>query len=289
MANNSYPITTDFESDKSITTTDELKNWIDSQITAYREHLQREEGGAEWFESGDIDGVQYVATSLKYDSQSGALVQTGTAPNYFGGLWSLATCKHRMRGHGKSGYNFPEKFKLVDEEQGLYRPTHPLLVYTATGKSGYNSERKQWLASVALVTHGFMTVSDYSRYLIDECSEAQSRYRLTRVPKEDRPSEALSHGDCHANREGITGGPPKGHDHHEQTGGSCGCGSSHDELTDDNAKDHMKCLSLGGFWYAWETPEFWRTAGGRDGYIYSKIPDRIHELGGGVPVEEGIQ
>ena len=286
MAERNYSITTDFDPDADITEKSELREWAHHTAERYEQHLQNVEGDTSWFDSSKIDGVRYVADSLEYDSTAGAIVQNHTAPNYFGGLWSLATCKHHMRGHGKRGFNFPNKFKVVDSERGLYRPTRPVFVFTYTSKSGYRSERKQWLASVALVTHGFMSMSDYAKHLLEECPDKQSRYRLTRVEEASRPPDALAHGDCHANADGDTGGPPQGHDHHSGTKNRCGCSSPIDELHKDNDKDHMRCISTTSFWYAWDTPRFWQGKNVRQGYIDNAVPENTFELGDGVPVGE---
>lgn len=286
MAGNNYPITTDFDPDTDITTQRELREWVHDTAERYEQYLQNKEEDTSWFDSSKIDGVRYVAASLEYDSTEDAIVQNHTAPNYFGGLWSLATCKHKMRGHGKGGFNFPDKFELVDPERGLYRPTRPVFVFTYTSKSGYASEQKQWLASVALVTHGFMSISDYAEYLLEECSNDQSRNRLTRVEETSRPPEALAHGDCHANAGGETGGPPQGHDHHKGTKDRCGCSSPVDEFHKDNRRDHMRCTSENSFWYAWDTPRFWQGKNIRQAYIDNAVPDDTFELGSGVPVGE---
>jgi hypothetical protein len=289
MSDSTYPITTDLNSEVQIATEAELEDWVDNAIERYQDYLRREEGDTEWFKPNTVDGAQYVSTSISYDSEQGRIVQDGSGPNYFGGMWSLATCKWSMRGHGSQGWDFPPKFKLVDEERGLYRPTRPVLIYTSTGTTSYNSQSERWLASVALVTHGFMDESDYARFLNEDCSDKQSSHRLTRVSAQDRPIEAVKHGDCHADRHGNTGGPPEGHDHHSGTVSSCGCGGSEDELHKDNEGDHMRCVSVDGFWYAWDVPRFQRASDGRQSYVENKVPQKIRDMGGGVPVEEGFK
>jgi hypothetical protein len=117
MSDSTYPITTDFNSEGQITTEAELEDWVDNEIGRYQDYLRREEGDTEWFKPNIVDGAQYVPKSLSYGSEQGRIVQDGFWSNYFGGMWSLVTCKWSMRGYGSQGWDFPPKFKLVDEER----------------------------------------------------------------------------------------------------------------------------------------------------------------------------
>jgi hypothetical protein len=51
----------------------------------------------------------------------------------------------------------------------------------------------------------------------------------------------------------------------------------------------MRCVSVDGFWYAWDVPRFQRASDGRQSYVENKVPKKIRDIGGGIQVEEGFK
>ena len=248
-----YPIIPEYEGKSLITSLEDLREWVDYRAVSYSSYLDEKGFEGHSFSTEEIGGIQYFSKSLGYDSEAG-FYQSGNGPNYFGGLYSLATCRYDLRATEdmKYGKNFEEHFEFVSPEEDLWLPKYPVLIFNSTKKTTVNGQRNHWLASVAFVTHAFRTMSGYASFLIENFDGRSLTHRLTRT--NDAPREAIKHGDCHANWNGKTGGPPENHPHHEGTESTCGCSDGEDRLHDDNADNHLKTLSINGYWHAFTEP-----------------------------------
>lgn len=219
------------------------------------------------FETSPVNGRIYPADSIDYSNGSG-LVQGGSSPSYWGGLWSLTCCKHKMRQE-----HFFDYFKEVDS--GVLRPTQPLFVFTCAGKMDsdtpeWAAERRRWLTSIALVTHAFRGMDDYGRFLLEQ-DEAARKNRLTTQESSEESTWARKKGDCHAVIEGgeVVGvdAPYPEHDHVSSSGTtSCGCSTKVKEEYDhvyheDNDTSLLKFASTSDYWMSWSEPEFYWTVG----------------------------
>jgi hypothetical protein len=219
------------------------------------------------FETSPVNGRIYPADSIDYRDGSG-LVQGGSSPSYWGGLWSLTCCKHKMRQD-----HFFDYFKQV--EPGVLRPTQPLFVFTCAGKvdsdtPDWAAERRRWLTSVALVTHAFRGMDDYGRFLLEQ-DEAAWKSRITTQDSSEETAWGRKKGDCHA----IVGdgevvgvdSPYPEHDHVSGSGTtSCGCSTSvnpeHDHVYhEDNDTSILKFASRPDYWMSWAEPQFYWTVG----------------------------
>ncbi len=225
----------------------------------------------ETFESEPVNGRIYPAKSIDYTTKSG-LVQRGSSPSYWGGLWSLTCCKHKMRQE-----KFFDYFEEV--EPGVLRPTQPLFIFTCAGKTEsdtpeWAANRRRWLTSVALVTHAFRGMDDYGRFLMDQDEPAWKK-RITTQDEAEETAWARKKGDCHAVIENgeIVGvdAPYPEHDHVSSSGtSSCGCSTTvdpeHDHgYHDDNDTSLLKFASTPKYWMSWSEPQFyWTTSNGPD-------------------------
>lgn len=256
LSDTDYPIGTEHAAQDAISAIDSiryLRKWIDDRIDAYRSEFGP-------FHNESPAGRGYVARTIRYHEDHG-LVQCGSAPSYFGGLWSLATCKKPMRGEptGDSSFNpnhpFRKYFMPASEGSG-FRPRRPVLVFTFSSRAkSYDpigSEYGNALASVAIVTHGFESMGKYGAFLQNEFDGATVDYRLSHGDNEI----ARNRGDCHVNPEtGEVRYPPDDHQH-GKADAACGCGhnpAAEDHV--DNSTHHVKCVSLPGYWIAWQDPE----------------------------------
>lgn len=219
------------------------------------------------FETSPVNGRIYPADSIDYRNDSG-LVQGGSSPSYWGGLWSLTCCKHKMRQE-----HFFDYFEEV--ESGVLRPTQPLFVFTCAGKMDsdtpdWAAERRRWLTSVALVTHAFREMDDYGRFLLEQ-DEAAWKDRITTQDSSEEAAWARKKGDCHAIVEdsevvGVDSPYPE-HDHVSSSGTtSCGCSTSvnpeHDHVYhEDNDTSILKFASRPDYWMSWSEPQFYWTVG----------------------------
>ena len=234
-----------------IESVDSLIEWMEARIDAY----ESEFGG--FRKSNDIAGRAYVARSIRYHSEKG-LVQAGSAPSYFGDLWTLATCKKYMRGEpkGDTSPNSDHPFRRFfgDPEGGVLKPVKPLFILTFSSKDPAfdtpGTVRQRSLASVAMVTHGFNEMGHYADYLRRNFSDDSIEKRLSHGGNEI----AEERGDCHADWDGNVYYPPNKHQHGEG-GGPCECSNSKaagDHI--DNNPHHVKCLSLSNYWITWNEP-----------------------------------
>jgi hypothetical protein len=219
------------------------------------------------FETSRVSGRIYPADSIDYQNSSG-LVQGGSSPSYWGGLWSLTCCKHKMRQE-----HFFDYFEEI--EPGVLRPTQPLFVFTCAGKMDsdtpdWAAERRRWLTSVALVTHAFRGMDDYGRFLLER-DEPAWKNRITTQDSSEGTSWARKKGDCHAVVEdgevvGVDSPYPE-HDHVSSSGTtSCGCSTTINPEYDhvyheDNDTSLLKFASTPDYWMSWSEPQFYWTVG----------------------------
>lgn len=281
-----YPITVDYDSESQIDSVEELIEWVYRRADDYRSKLS--DKNIDWidFDPDAIGGLFTVQTSVSFQEVDGFFTQAGTAPNYFGNTWSFATCRWMHRGHdeGNGGWNFDQFFSESPQESDILRPHQPTLVITAANSQHLLGRSRRPIASVAFVTHGFWTVEAYADYLIENCNERATGYRLTHDTESEYHTEAISFGDCHSDRNGYVDEPPEGHDHHAGTESACGCGPSLAPHK-DTASDHIKCVSLPSFWHAFaDQPKLEATNWGDRGvkYIRGEEGLRNHLTGFGL-------
>jgi len=223
--------------------------------------------GRDDFDRSPVNGRIYPADSIDYRKDSG-LVQWGSSPSYWGGLWSLSCCKHKMRREKYFDY-------FEEVEPGVLRPTQPLFVFTCAGKMGSDiperaADRRRWLTSIALVTHAFRGMDDYGRFLLKQ-DETAWKDRITTQDSSEETVWARKKGDCHAIIEDgeVVGfdSPYPEHDHVSSSGtASCGCSTTvnpeYDHVYhDDNDTSLLKFASTPGYWLSWSEPQFYWTVG----------------------------
>jgi len=231
-----------------------------SQLEQLVEEFAEERGN---FGTSPVNGRIYPADSIDYRNDSG-IVQGGSSPSYWGGLWSLTCCKHKMRQEHYFDY-------FEEVEPGVLRPTQPLFVFTTSGITDsdtpdWAAENRRWLTSVALVTHAFRGMDDYGQFLL-EYDEAAWRDRITTQDSSDGTTWARKKGDCHAVVEegevvGVDSPYPE-HDHVSSSGTTpCGCSTTinpeyNHVYHDDNDMSLLKFTSTPGYWMSWSEPEFY--------------------------------
>jgi len=219
------------------------------------------------FNISPVNGRIYPADSIDYCNDSG-LVQGGSSPSYWGSLWSLTCCKHKMRQE-----HFFDYFEEV--EPGVLRPTQPLFIFTCAGKMNSDTperttKQRRWLTSVALVTHAFRGMDDYGRFLLQQ-DEAAWKNRITTQDSSEEVAWARKKGDCHAIIEdgevvGVDSPYPE-HDHVSSSGtSSCGCNTTVNREYDhiyheDNDTSLLKFASTSDYWMSWSEPQFYWTVG----------------------------
>jgi hypothetical protein len=239
----------------------DLREWMQDCIDRYESEMAG-------FDSDEPQCRTYVAQTIQYQSGTG-LAQTGSAPNFFGGVWSLATCKKGMRGEpvrsatANLDHPFQKLFGEPDED-GVRRPKYPVFILTcASRNSGHDKPEwadahRNWLASAAMVTHGFDEMADYGRFLRRTFSGEAVRHRLTHAS--DRTPLAENRGDCHVDDSDNVQYPPAGHQHGDgKVDAKCGCANSTGPQPEDhidNSPNHVKCVSEPGFWLGWTNPQF---------------------------------
>jgi hypothetical protein len=186
------------------------------------------------------------------------------------------------RGHG-NGWNFNRFFVEDPDNPEVLWPTQPVVIINTVNSQQLLGESRRPVASVAFVTHGFWTVERYADTLCALGNERAITTRLTHAETATEGSAALEFGDCHADRNGNVNEPPSGHDHHAGTTSSCGCSG---ELIPhkDTAADHVKCLSLPGYWHAFSQPTLELTKNVSDWGVkyvrsYSGLDDHLKEYG----------
>lgn len=226
-----------------ISTVEDLIDWMEDSVDRYESKY------GEFEEGSEIKGRGYIAGTIKYHSEKG-LVQTGSAPGFFGDIWTLCTCRKDIR----SSSNFVDAFR--EEGDGVYRPTQPVFILPfSSRRQAYDKPGKKYqraLTSAALVTHGFRDMGRYARFLVNNFSGESVEKRLSHGGN----SVAEERGDCHADWDGEVHYPPDGHQHGEDSP-DCGCStSSARSPTDhiDNQTHHIKCLSMPGYWISWNKP-----------------------------------
>lgn len=236
-----------------------LREWMEDCIEKYEDKNTQ-------FDSSTPRGRVYVAETIQYNSDIG-LTQTGSAPSFFGGLWSLATCKKGMRGEpvrsdsANPDHPFQKLFREPDES-GVRHPKYPVFVLTCASRdSAYDkpdnaNSNRNWLASAAMVTHGFDRMEDYGQYLRRTHEGDAVKHRLTHAS--DRTPLAENRGDCHVDDTGVVQYPAPNHQHGDgEVEAKCGCGSKHSRQPEDhvdNSEDHVKCVSEPGYWLGWTEP-----------------------------------
>ena len=150
--------------------------------------------------NGRWTGKLYVASSICWDTEKREFLQSGCSPNYRGGLWTLACCKHDMLA--------AKPFE--DAVEG----DCPVMIFTLSKVS--RKCHRQWLVSVARVTNSkfnsFKTMEDYARFLRTRGDETLSREKLSRMPRSDR-FFGWRFGDCHADRNYKVKAPGESHVH----------------------------------------------------------------------------
>ena len=259
-----YPVGTSVDepvSAEQIRDIDGLREWMQDSIARYEDKTAG-------FDSKTPHGRVYIARTIQYQSNTG-LAQTGSAPSFFDGVWSLATCKKGMRGEpiksdtANSSHPFQKLFREPNDES-VRRPRYPVFVLScASRKEEYNVPEKadshrNWLASVAMVTHGFDAMEDYGQYLRRTYEGDAVRHRLTHAS--NPTSLALNRGDCHVDDSGVVQYPPADHQHGDggqATEDGCSTNSSpqpSDHI--DNSENHVKCVSEPGHWLGWTEPQF---------------------------------
>lgn len=263
----SFPLASELKEpveEKIPTTLPALKTWMKTCINRYDQRFVGDGSLSFTSTAGNppINGRLYVARSIGYYD---GFVQTASSPSYFGGLWTLACCKKSMRRKDDFTNLFREPY-----DDGILYPKKPLFIFTCASSSedkGHPSEangRRNWLASVAMVTRGFWRMEDYGAFLKEKMPEEAVNRRLTGVsttPESDRKI-ARQKGDCHINDNGVVCVPPPEHDHSDDNKdqSNCGCSGSKSGADpygyEDNQEDHVKCLSEPGFWVTWPQPEF---------------------------------
>lgn len=269
MGGPSYPISRDWKGSGRITSIETLKSWIEDRAVRYEfEILPNDKLLTGSFDpEGGIGGIKYLSKTFSWSEKAQGFEQSGSGPAYFGGLYTLATCAWHKRGTAEfSGkgptWRFDDHFNKVDDEYDLYQPMYPVVLFNS-GKcdTPYDPDGAYWVTSVTFVTHAFSSVEGYARFILDRFDGPALEHRLTHAEKTTKYNRNI--GDCHADEDAITDGPPTDHDHHEGTSSGCGCSVGGDfEFHPDNWDTHLKCLSLEDFWYPFDVPVFrWSTRG----------------------------
>lgn len=236
-------------------TEEELRHWLESKKETQTKlsNVTDEE----------LAGRFYITESIRYNPGVG-LCQTGSAPCFFGGVWTLATCKKSMRDSNKF------KNMFTEPEDSVRYPRRPVVVVGFSSRSKdypkpKNADtRRNWLAHIGVVTVGFDSMETFHDHLMDNYSGEAVRHRQTHST--NRSELAADRGDLHTNDEGEVVYPPPTHQHgRNQTDAdrsTCGCTSTQgsDSIDPyehvDNKLDHIKCLSEPGMWIAWDEPQF---------------------------------
>lgn len=250
---------------ETITTQKELVDHLDGLVENLNSELDS-------FEKSPVNGRIYPASSINYTQDNGH-VQTASSPAYWGGIWSLACCKHDMRQE-----HFFDYFE--EHESGVLRPTQPLFIFTTAGKGGSEQPEgaetnHRWLVSVAMVTHAFRDMEDYGQFLLDH-EESAWKPRISTDP-DNESTWARKYGDCHAvieDREAIgTDAPYPEHDHVSDSGTSaCGCSETVNREYDhvyheDLDPKRLKFVSTSPYWVSWNEPTlYWTVGNGPDRY-----------------------
>lgn len=160
-----------------------------STMPALCEWLKARAGGKGWF------GKAYVAESIHLAQPRETLVQTGCSPNYLGRLWTLACCKHAMRG--------------ASPFRSAFRTETPVFIFTLASKKGCDF---QGLVNVARITRAFESMGEYAEWIRDHQNREVQLSRFTRTDPSKRHL-GWRFGDCHADTRGDVGAPTTEHVH----------------------------------------------------------------------------
>jgi hypothetical protein len=228
-------------------------------------HADPPEGIVEFLDG--VVGRLYVADTINRLDDSRAFEQSGTAPQFDGGLWSLTTCKHRMR----RADTFKKHFEPTDEsdntEQEPYPPKRAMFVFVVSSKAEFD---RQYLVSVALVTRAFELMTDYYEFLrSNHVSDGAVDERVVGLDADGNARKPL--GDCIVDDDGKAILPPLGHSHRSDSekcapdgessthSGSDSTGDSTDVKRildhEDHSPDTLKCVSDPGSWISFPDPE----------------------------------
>jgi hypothetical protein len=201
----------------------------------------------------------YVASTIEYDDERRSFLQGGSGPNYHGDVWTLSCCLHQERQKNLLSDMFREC-----EDGKFWYPTRPLLVVTCASSdqekehpSGYE-RRRNWVASVAFVTHAFRNPENIYKFLQRKGYERAKNYRQSAV--ENAPKVARNQGDLHVDANGELSIIPQEHQHSDETIDNVPDDKDRTELSPADFKDnhysHLKFLSQPQFWVTWREPKF---------------------------------
>jgi hypothetical protein len=111
-------------------------------------NLERSELPPEIWELQD-KAYSYVVRSVRLNTQTAPpfFEQTGSGPNFQGGVLTLCTCKHQMRTSQKAG-DWPGTWLAGFTSRSIYDGRH-WLFYLAKIKSAYESHSDLWTATGA--------------------------------------------------------------------------------------------------------------------------------------------
>lgn len=238
------------------TTPTDIRDWMEAKAGEFAH--------ADNVKDATPRGRFYVAKTIEYKSEAG-LTQTGSAPGFHAGTWSLATCKKTMRGYGTVDDQFWSK-----TDDGVRIPKYPFFVavFGSRDPDRYHGtppgvqEHQNWLASVALVTAGFEQIDEMADYILENHSESALLNRRTAA--EDSTPRASNRGDLHVDGDHSVVYPPAEHQHGpNETNTSSHCGCSHEETPsqdpldhEDNQHNHIKLVADPGDWITWKHPTF---------------------------------
>lgn len=151
-------------------TVPDLGQWMKQCLHRYerfREESDRDPGlSDDWSPFPEVKSFLYVATSIDYRTDKRSFIQRSTGPNYKGGIWSLGCCRPKKR---NSDW-FTGPFQRNNGDRFSY-PTSPMFVITSASASKQKRQPKNpnpprnWIASIAFVTHGFKTPEELRRFV----------------------------------------------------------------------------------------------------------------------------
>jgi len=239
---------------EDISTPHALREWMRQRIDQYQKEIDDLRGT-------DPQGRIYIARTIGYYPDRG-LTQTGSAPGFHGGVWTIATCKKPMREAG----TFKDHFDDSDE-QNQWRPEYPVFMVTLSSrdsqihpyKPDFADEHRAYLVSVALVTDGFEGMRSLGEFLDQHFDGKAVRDRKTGAS--NASAMARNRGDVHVEDRNEVVYPPAEHQHgsEDHSDSQCGCDLHHTGRDpfdhEDNQLNRVNCLSRPGFWVAWKEPK----------------------------------
>lgn len=198
---------------------------------------------------GKWSGKMYVARTISLDEESRQFKQSGCGPNYRGGLWSMTTCKHGMRGS--------KCFK--DQVRDGQVAT---VILTLSSVSPV--DHRQYLVSAARITQSYKTMQDY---YVGLCKLRSKATLAEKMSTGRRIGAALGYrfGDCHVDGRGAIRPPTTPHVHF---------GGNADR---DLAGNHRLLISTE--YLVWDCPTIWsRNLIRQSRYGINVDGDNLHEL-----------